>query len=275
MSEKDNVDWRRQSHLGEQAARPDLAKPRPKKVFAKAEPGERAGRHVLLLDGRPAMTPAGRSLWLPNAETASAIAEEWDAQDETVDVNRMPLTRLVHSALDGVLDSIAAVRADIVKYAASDLLCYRAEHPQSLVDIEANAWDPILNWARAELGVALETTAGVAFVAQPAAALAAIAAAVARIEAPCGLTALHLMTVLSGSAVLALAVALGRLDPQSAWRAAHADEDFQMMEWGADQAAVERRQRRWRDFESAARLTRLVGSPRQTDSSERRGRRDV
>lgn len=71
------------------------------------------------------------------------------------------------------------------------------------------------------------------------------------------LAALHVMTTLMGSVVLALAVQEGRLSPEEAWALAHLDEDFQMEVWGQDEEALARRAARWRDFDAAARLARL------------------
>ena len=68
------------------------------------------------------------------------------------------------------------------------------------------------------------------------------------------------MTALSGSALLALAVADGRLTPEEAWAAAHVDEDWQISQWGEDAEARERRASRRRDFGAAARLLALIGA---------------
>ena len=67
------------------------------------------------------------------------------------------------------------------------------------------------------------------------------------------------MTALTGSAVLALAVALGRLTPEEAWALAHVDEDWQINKWGEDAEATARREHRWGEFEAACRMLKLLG----------------
>jgi chaperone required for assembly of F1-ATPase len=169
----------------------------------------------------------------------------------------MPLTRLLNSAIDGVANTMAETRADILSYAGSDLLCYRAEEPDTLVARQAHAFDPVLRWAAESLSARLNVTTGVIHVVQPPEALAAIGAALDACDSPVGLAALSVMTTLTGSALLALAVARGFLPAEAAWRAAHIDEDFQAERWGADAEAMVRREARWREFEAAAKGTRV------------------
>ncbi len=149
------------------AGRPQL----PRRFYRSAGVGEAEGEFRLLLDGRPVKTPARHPLAVPTRALAQAIADEWEAQGEHIDPARMPLTRLANSILDGVRTAAAPVAAEIGKYLASDLLVYRADVP-GLAARQAALWDPVLDWAREELGASFALSEGVVFVEQPAAALA-------------------------------------------------------------------------------------------------------
>ena len=228
-------------------------RPEPVRRFYKtAEATEEDGRFVLSLDGRRARTPGRNPLAHASRALMARVAAEWERQRETIDPAEMPLTRLLNSAIDGVAYTVAETRADILRYAGSDLLCYRAEEPDTLVARQAHAFDPVLRWAADELGARFNLAAGVMHVAQPAEAVAAIGAALEAYDDPAVLAALSSMTTLTGSAVLALAVARGFLSPEAAWRAAHIDEDFQAERWGLDSEAMARREGRSREFEAAA-----------------------
>ena len=228
-------------------------RPQPVRRFYKAaEVTEEGGRFVLSLDGRRARTPGRNPLAAQSRPLMLKVAEEWGRQRETIDPADMPLTRLLNSAIDGVAHTMAETRADILRYAGADLLCYRAEEPDTLVARQAHAFDPVLRWAADELGARFTVTAGVTHVAQPNAALAAIGAVLDAYDDPVALAALSVMTTLTGSALLALAIARGFLSPEVAWQAAHVDEDFQAERWGADAEAMARREARRREFEAAA-----------------------
>jgi chaperone required for assembly of F1-ATPase len=211
---------------------------------------------ALLLDGKNVRTPGKAPLVLPSRALAEAVAEEWRAQGERIDPSTMPLTRLANSAIDGVAGREASVIADILDFAGSDLLCYRAEGPSGLTEAQCRHWDPVLAWVRDGLGAPLVLSQGVTHVAQPEVSLARLKESLAGRD-PFSLAALHEMTSLTGSALLALGVALGRLAPEAAWEAAHVDEDFQIGQWGEDEEAAARRQNRRRDFDAAARMLKL------------------
>jgi chaperone required for assembly of F1-ATPase len=239
------------------AAQEAMRQPRSKRFYAQAGVEERDGAFVLTLDGRVARTPGRNRIAVPTRALAEALAKEWDAQGTELDPAAMPLTRLVNSAIDGVRAATGGVIEDIVKFARSDLVCYRAGEPARLVGEQALSWDPVLGWAREELGASFLLSEGVTFVTQPEPALAKVRARVEAMTSPFDLAALHVMTALTGSALIALAHVGGRLTAADAWAAAHVDERFQESVWGEDQEAMQRRARREAEFMAASRLYAL------------------
>jgi len=229
----------------------------PKRFYREVMVAARGSGYGVHLDGRPLRTPGRLVLVLPTAALASAIAEEWSAQVEHINPLSMPLTRLANSVRDQVEGREAVVRADIVKFAGSDLLCYRAEGPEGLVRAQAEAWDPVLHWARVSLGADLAVGTGIVHVAQSDASRAAIESAVGEFGA-FRLASAHVMTTLLGSVVLMLATLAGSLTPDEAWRAAHVDENWQVAKWGADAEAARRQEGRKAEFLAAVRLRDLA-----------------
>jgi chaperone required for assembly of F1-ATPase len=237
-------------------------RPKPvRRFYERVELSEADGRHALLLDGRRARTPGRNPVSAASRTLMLEVAGEWERQSETIDPTEMPLTRLLNSAIDGVAHTMAETRADILGYAGSDLLCYRAEEPETLAARQAQAFDPVLHWAADSLGARFNVTAAMLHVAQPPEALAAVGAALDAYNDPVALAGLSVMTTLTGSALLALAVARGRLSPEAAWRAAHVDEDFQAERWGADPEATARREARWREMEAAGIVLEAMRQP--------------
>jgi len=205
----------------------------------------------VLLDGRSVKTPKRAALVLPTKALAEAIAAEWEAQQAIIDPRTMRLTKLANSTLDGVIGKEDAVRKEIIAYAANDLLCYRAERPQELARQQQEHWDPLLDWVRERFGSRLVTTTGLMPVAQPQDSLACLGTALDDFDA-FALAACHVMTSLTGSAVLVLAHIEGRLTVSQAWNAAHVDEDFQTSRWGEDAEAKQRRDLRYAEMAAAA-----------------------
>jgi chaperone required for assembly of F1-ATPase len=222
----------------------------PRRFYRTAATAASAEGCIVTLDDKPAHTPAGRLLAAPSLPLAQAIAAEWQAQGETIDPATMPLTRLANAIIDGVTDRPGPVGAEVEKYLATDLLCYRADAPQGLVERQAQLWDPILQWASETLGARFALGEGIVHVVQPADALAAARAAIP--NDPWRLGAVHAVTTLTGSALIALAVLRARLTAEEAWAAAHVDEDWNMQQWGRDEIALERRAFRFTELQAAA-----------------------
>ncbi len=234
-----------------EAARRSVRTQLRKRFYTKAEvSGAAEGGVQVLLDGKPVRTPARRMLTAPVRLLAEAIAAEWEAQREAVDPAKMPLTRLANAILDGVAQTPKPVAAEIEKYLASDLLCYRADAPDGLVAQQTKHWDPVIDWARDALGARFVLAQGVIFTPQPAEAIAAAARAIPR--DPWLLGALNVVTTATGSALLALALGVGRLSPDEVWAAANVDEDWNMQTWGRDELALARRAFRQIELDAAA-----------------------
>lgn len=226
----------------------------PKRFYKAASAAPVEGGFAVHLDGKPVRTPARALLSLPTEKAARLVADEFGAQEDVIDPVSMPVMRLVNTALDGVANEPQAVLEDILRFATSDMLCYRADTPQGLVDSQNAHWDPVLDWARSALGARFNLAEGVIHVDQPRESIAVLGAHLKQRAEPLRLAALHLMTSLTGSALLALAVEAGELDAEAAWLAAHVDEDWQISQWGQDAEAIARRNARHRDFTAAVQL---------------------
>ena len=230
----------------------------PKRFYEVVDIAEAGDAFAIHLDGRPIRTPARQPLHLPTRALAELIRQEWNAQETDIDPTTMPVTRLVNTAIDGITNDPQAVIEDILRFAGTDLLCYRADGPQRLVDRQNELWDPVMDWARASLGARFVLAEGVMHVEQPREAIGAIGIHVAAHDSPIALASLHSVTTLTGSALLAVALAKGELSAEEAWEAAHVDEDWNIDQWGEDAEAAARRAYRWGEMQAADRAFKAV-----------------
>ncbi|WP_279090767.1 ATP12 family chaperone protein [Bartonella apis] len=224
----------------------------PKRFYKEAFVKEVGGEFAVVLDGKTVKTPARHKLVLPNRALAEMVAHEFNSQRQTIDPAKMPVTRLVNSILDGVVDNMDVVRHDILEFAGNDMLFYRADSPKELVERQHHHWDPILEWIRKDYGARFMLTEGVMFVKQPDDSISAIGETLEAIESPYVLAALHSITTLCGSALLALAVWKGKISLPEAWKLAHLDEDWTIEHWGEDAEAKEKRAYHQAEYEAAA-----------------------
>ncbi|SFR81449.1 ATP12 family chaperone protein [Sphingomonas jatrophae] len=212
---------------------------------------------AILLDGRPVRTPARAPLAVPSARLAEAIRDEWDAQETEVDPRAMPLTGLANAAIDRVAPDPATFAAGLAAYGESDVLLYRADTPAGLVAAQAEAWDPLLDWARTRFDVHFTPTTGIIHRPQPEATITRLSEAV-RVRDPFVLAGLSPLVTIAGSLIAALAVAERAVSAETAFDATHVDELWQVERWGEDSLAAAARAARRADFLAAARFLDLL-----------------
>ena len=227
-----------------------------KRFYKEPSVGEVEDGYAILLDGRPVKTPAKSVLRVSSRALADAMAAEWDAQLENVDPDAMPLNRHANTAIDRIKDQRALVVDEIAGFGGTDLLCYRAEYPTELIDAQTEGWDPVLAWLGNHHGITLNVARGVVVVDQPDEAISAIRSLVDGYD-DCALAALHTVTNITGSVVLALALFEGEIDQEQAWTLSRLDEDYQSRHWGQDADAIKVAERRRAALFSANQFFRL------------------
>ncbi|WP_294171605.1 ATP12 family chaperone protein [uncultured Sphingomonas sp.] len=230
-----------------------------KRFWKSAAAVSSSGGWSIELDGRPVRTPARALLQVGPEPLARAVAEEWGATGETVDPRSMPLTGLTNAALDRVQPDAETFAAGLAKYGESDLLTYRADAPQALVERQAAEWDPLLLWARRRYDIDFVVTQGISYVPQPAATVFRLAQAVAAMD-PFRLAGLSSLVTIGSSLVGALAVAEEAMAPEQAWSAVTLDERWSQEKWGVDVEAEAALENRRGDFMAAARFLELLRS---------------
>lgn len=237
-----------------------MRQPLPKRFYKDVTVTQVDDGFSVQLDGKPVRTPGKALLAVPTQPAAELLAAEFDAQQETINPVSMPVVRLVNTAIDGVATDLQAVLEDVMRFSGSDLVCYRADSPQELVQRQADAWDPILDWAQATLGARFILGEGIMHVAQPREAVSAVGIWLKQREDAFRLSSIHLMTSLTGSALIALAVEAGAITPDEGWKIAHVDEDWTNEHWGEDAEATARRIARRKDFDAAVALADAINS---------------
>ena len=232
-------------------------RPMPKRFYKTVTIKGDTPAFSITLDGRPVKTPMKLPLLLPTRALAEGIAAEWERQEERINPFDMPLTRLANAAIDRVRGKRDDVVGMICEHGEHDLLCYRADKPPAFAVLQAKTWDPLLAWAEDQLGERFAIAEGVMPVEQPGRTLAALRQRFSY-HGDFQLAALSNIASLTGSAILALAMATGHLTEEEAWRAATLDEDWNRHHWGADAEAEAKLAQRKREFDSAARMLELL-----------------
>jgi chaperone required for assembly of F1-ATPase len=229
-----------------------------KRFYREVTLGSGTAGFEILLDGRPVRTPAKAPMTLPSQRLAEAVMAEWQAQDKDINPETMPMTRICCTALDQVSANRAQTVADLAVYGRHDLLCYRCEEPADLAQEQQQLWQPLLDWAALTLDARLQSTNSLCAIEQPPESLAALERWIGRYD-DLALAALGQAVTASGSLVIGLALAFGRLDANAAFAASQLDEIYQIRRWGADSELSKRHAGIRAELDSAEAFFRLTG----------------
>ncbi len=240
----------------ERLSRDRIHRPLPKRFYKSVAVTDQFG---IALDGRNVKTPLKAAMILPTRPLAEAVAAEWDAQAEVINPHAMPLTKLANTAIDRAIPEKSKIAAEILEFAGSDMICYRAESPAGLVQRQLAHWDPIIAWAKEDLGAGFATVSTITHRHQSPAALQALNVAIMSLDS-FSFVAVHNLATLTGSALLATMLAAGRITADAAWLAANVDEDWQIATWGEDAEAMARRAGRMNEFSASVKFADLARS---------------
>lgn len=229
-----------------------------KRFYTTVEIIAEQGRFLITLDGKLLRTPARNIFELENSSLAEAVQKEWQDQEEFIIPQSMPFTKLINSALDGGEKRQAQVVDDIVRYAGSDLLCYRADTPEELAQRQKQKWDPVLNQFAKTFGIYFSVTENISFIPQSCETLQKVRKLIMSYPSFFSLYALHSLTTLSGSVILALSIGKKLMSSSYGWELAHLDETYQETLWGIDKEAEQRRNNQFLEFCAATRVLEWI-----------------
>lgn len=212
----------------------------PKKFFelAKYSKVKSGDGFTIELDSRPLKTPLKNLLIIPTENLAKAIVNEWNALEEFINPDHLPLTKTANSAIEKTAPNMLHVVTEMVKFGETDLLFYQQDNPQGLQKAQELHWHPIILWAENLWNVEYKVTYGISHVTQDIKILTQYEADIKAMNAH-QLSALYLLTTSCGSLLIALAYHANILSKEGVAKAAFVDEDWQISQWGEDEEAKE------------------------------------
>ncbi|MDG2474263.1 MAG: ATP12 family protein [Paracoccaceae bacterium] len=228
-----------------------------RRTWAKTSVESHGSSFVILLDDNYLRTPKQNKVLLPTQKLADKVAQEWQEQKDSVIPSTMPYSRLVNSAIDKVTENFDAIVLDLLSYGDTDLVCYRAESPKDLVLLQQRHWDPILFWAKIELGISLKTTQGITYQSQDPVQRQKLFRQINSYDT-FSLTGFYELVTISGSLLIAFAVHRNHISPESGLDLSFLDEDWQRKRWGEDEESIKNKANKLSEFQTAFNFLNLL-----------------
>ena len=220
-----------------------------------AEAGNRGWQ--VTLDGRGLKTVKGAPQIVPTRQLADALALEWSEQSEDIDTRRFVHRDQTDFAIDMVAIDPQSSIDQMIKYAETDTLCYRADPEEALFERQLAKWEPLLCQVEERFGLKFTRVSGVIHRDQPEQTLDSLRELLATKD-HFTLAGMQTMTALAASLCVPLLALEDDAEPFSLWRAASLEEEWQADLWGRDPQAEERREKRQNAFLSAFEWVQLL-----------------
>lgn len=227
-----------------------------KRFYKDVSVSEKNKMFMVLLDGKTIKTPQKSLCLMPTKAMALAVAKEWDDQKEDIAPFSMPITKLMNTTIDRIAARRSEIIDELVGFAGSDQVCYRAEDPQDLVALQCKVWDPLLDRIKTLHEIELTQTSGIIFQEQDPEQILKIRALIENIE-DFPLMAFYGMTTVCGSITIGINLFEGHISMKDAWDAGHLDENYQVSKWGSDYEAEDRRDNLKTELENSVRFLSL------------------
>ncbi|RGP39958.1 ATP synthase mitochondrial F1 complex assembly factor [Altererythrobacter insulae] len=229
-----------------------------KRFYEKVDVTEVAdGGWQVTLDGRGLKTVKGTPQIVPTRALAQELAREWSDQGEDMEASHFVHRDQTDFAIDIVALDRGAAIDQMIKYAETDTLCYRADPDDALFARQQSKWEPLLAKVEQSHGLKFTRVSGIMHREQPEATMANLRKQLQEKDA-FTLAGMQTMAALSASMCVPLLALEDDAEPISLWRAASLEEEWQADLWGRDPQAEERRAKRQEAFLSAFRWIQLL-----------------
>ena len=194
----------------------------------------------VMLDKRILKTPLKRDLILPNLNLAEEIVKEWDQDSKKINTESMIFYGLISTSLDKIIDNKNLYINDILDYVDTDLICYRAESPKELVELQKNKWDPIILFIEKYIGIKVQVFQGIFPKKQHTTVHTKLTNLINQFSI-FEISVLHRITNITGSIFLSLCVLKKDISKKEVFELSVLDELWQSENWGFDEEISQKR----------------------------------
>jgi len=195
--------------------------------------------YKIMQNNKQLKTPAGNNYSMKQEKLAKEIAKEWQSQKNKIIPSTMPLTQLMATALDIIKKDRKKIQKNLASYIPTELLCYKAQKPETLVEKQNTIWNEYLKWCENKFNISFKTSTGITPIEQKEKTISKITTAIKEYD-DFALSALSCATDCTGSIVLGLAL-IEQFKPASdIFEACEIDVTDQAIRWGEDPVTKEK-----------------------------------
>mgnify|MGYP001206920576 FL=1 len=197
------------------------------------------GKYLLNINNKSLKTPDGNIIELPSIKLAKILLKDYESSFKSKPLNIVRPIKITNTAIDKIKPNNIFYINEITDNLNNDMICYFANSPVELVDLQNKDWLPLINYMKSSYNIELIYTSKLFSINQKPDSLLKLKNILNEINI-FKLSAIYTLSQITKSIIISLALVNNKISAKKAFENSNLEELYQISKWGKDEEAFDR-----------------------------------
>jgi len=197
------------------------------------------GKYLLNINNKSLKTPDGNIIELPSIKLAKILLKDYESSFKSKPLNIVRPIKITNTAIDKIKPNNIFYINEITDNLNNDMICYFANSPVELVDLQNKDWIPLINYMKSSYNIELIYTSKLFSINQKPDSLLKLKNILNEINI-FKLSAIYTLSQITKSIIISLALVNNKISAKKAFENSNLEELYQISKWGKDEEAFDR-----------------------------------
>ena len=197
------------------------------------------GKYQLNINNKSLKTPDGNIIELPSMKLAKLLLKDYESSFNSKSLNIVRPIKITNTAIDKIKANNIFYINEITDNLNNDMICYFANSPLELVDLQNKEWFPLINYMESSYNIELIYTSKLFSINQKPDSLLKLKNILNEINI-FKLSAIYTLSQITKSIIISLALVNNKISAKKAFENSNLEELYQISKWGKDEEAFDR-----------------------------------
>ena len=197
------------------------------------------GKYLLTINNKSLKTPDGNIIELPSMKLAKILLKDYESSFKSKPLNIVRPIKITNTAIDKIKPNNIFYINEITDNLNNDMICYFANSPVELVDLQNKDWLPLINYMKSSYNIELIYTSKLFSINQKPDSLLKLKNILNEINI-FKLSAIYTLSQITKSIIISLALVNNKISAKKAFENSNLEELYQNSKWGKDEEAFDR-----------------------------------
>jgi len=176
---------------------------------------------------------------LPSKKLAKILLKDYESSFKSKPLNIVRPIKITNTAIDKIKPNNIFYINEITDNLNNDMICYFANSPVELVDLQNKDWLPLINYMKSSYNIELIYTSKLFSINQKPDSLLKLKNILNEINI-FKLSAIYTLSQITKSIIISLALVNNKISAKKAFENSNLEELYQISKWGKDEEAFDR-----------------------------------